>query len=382
MSAEASHFKIGVFVVTSVAILIGLLLMLGSLEQFQEKYIVETYMDEPIESLEKGSKVTWRGMKVGEVHSLGFVHAEYGRPRAWQDRDYRFVLVRMAVYPRLFGENWSRKEFEDFLVHQIDLGVRVKLVPPVLPGSAYVDMDYVGSGNATDEGDANGLNITWKPAYPYVPSIPSTVNRFVKAVEDLFTRVEEIDVQKLIDQINGVMQTLDGSLQELDIAEVQHSYIEVANAILEVATQTREIMNQVDKKAISKFVNDVTTTSGNFKEVSEDAKNQIEEVMDEFRKTSDNFNEVSKKIKEFIEDEKLKQGIEDVPEITGKVNQGLDELNALVTRGQGDIQVILDNLRTITENLREISEEAKRYPAGMLLGGPPVREGAEEERKR
>ena len=34
----------------------------------------------------------------------------------------------------------------------------------------------------------------------------------------------------------------------------------------------------------------------------------------------------------------------------------------------------LNNLRQITDNLRELSENAKRYPSGVLFGEPPKRD--------
>jgi paraquat-inducible protein B len=34
----------------------------------------------------------------------------------------------------------------------------------------------------------------------------------------------------------------------------------------------------------------------------------------------------------------------------------------------------LNNLRQITDNLRDLSENAKRYPSGVLFGEPPKHE--------
>jgi hypothetical protein len=36
--------------------------------------------------------------------------------------------------------------------------------------------------------------------------------------------------------------------------------------------------------------------------------------------------------------------------------------------------VTINNLRQITDNLRELSENAKRYPSGVIFGEPPKRE--------
>jgi hypothetical protein len=37
------------------------------------------------------------------------------------------------------------------------------------------------------------------------------------------------------------------------------------------------------------------------------------------------------------------------------------------------VHAIVEDLRTTATNLRELSEDLRRYPAGVLVGGPPER---------
>ena len=48
-------------------------------------------------------------------------------------------------------------------------------------------------------------------------------------------------------------------------------------------------------------------------------------------------------------------------------------LNALVGDNQYDVRATVEDLRTTAGNLRALSESLKRYPAGVLVGGPPER---------
>lgn len=38
---------------------------------------------------------------------------------------------------------------------------------------------------------------------------------------------------------------------------------------------------------------------------------------------------------------------------------------------QYDLRVTIEDLRATADNLRVLSESIKRYPAGLLVGGPP-----------
>ena len=50
----------------------------------------------------------------------------------------------------------------------------------------------------------------------------------------------------------------------------------------------------------------------------------------------------------------------------------LARLDRILGGGEVDIATTLENLRQITDNLRDLTEDAKRYPANVLLGAPPL----------
>ena len=40
-------------------------------------------------------------------------------------------------------------------------------------------------------------------------------------------------------------------------------------------------------------------------------------------------------------------------------------------RREADLATTVENLRQLTDNLRDLTEDAKRYPANVILGAPP-----------
>ena len=49
----------------------------------------------------------------------------------------------------------------------------------------------------------------------------------------------------------------------------------------------------------------------------------------------------------------------------------LARLDRIVGGGESDLTTTLENLRQISDNLRDLTENAKRYPSGVMLGEPP-----------
>jgi hypothetical protein len=48
----------------------------------------------------------------------------------------------------------------------------------------------------------------------------------------------------------------------------------------------------------------------------------------------------------------------------------------LLAKKTMDVEQTIDSLRVTADNFRELSENAKRYPAQVFLGGPPPRAGS------
>ena len=72
MSARASHFRIGIFVVVGAAILGIALFLFGIRSAFERMYHFETYVTGDSDGLSKGSAVKLRGVTVGKVTEIGF----------------------------------------------------------------------------------------------------------------------------------------------------------------------------------------------------------------------------------------------------------------------------------------------------------------------
>ena len=54
-----------------------------------------------------------------------------------------------------------------------------------------------------------------------------------------------------------------------------------------------------------------------------------------------------------------------------RIDDTAERLDALIGDNQYDVRVIVQDLRVTADNLRVLSETVKRYPAGVLVGGPP-----------
>ena len=60
-----------------------------------------------------------------------------------------------------------------------------------------------------------------------------------------------------------------------------------------------------------------------------------------------------------------------LPAAARELNSTLRRFQRLLATRQPEIGSLLQNLQAISENLRQITEIARKYPSGVLLGDPP-----------
>jgi phospholipid/cholesterol/gamma-HCH transport system substrate-binding protein len=68
------------------------------------------------------------------------------------------------------------------------------------------------------------------------------------------------------------------------------------------------------------------------------------------------------------------RAIVDDPNLTRSIqslSRSLGRIDRILGGGEADLATTLENLRQITDNLRDLTEDAKRYPANVILGSPP-----------
>ena len=88
----------------------------------------------------------------------------------------------------------------------IDRGMRLRLGQLGLTGAAYIEADFV-------DAEANPpMQIGWKPDYIYVPSAPSTLAQISTAAERIFTRLDNLDVERVVLDLDNFLSRLTDSI--------------------------------------------------------------------------------------------------------------------------------------------------------------------------
>lgn len=327
------YFRLGAFILLAAAALVALVLVLGTGALFGKSFQLETYFNESVQGLEVGSKVLFRGVMVGNINRIGFTYIKYELDLPTNQRK-PYVLVEFNIRPELIARaTTDRQTIETVIAFQVQEGLRVRQVPQGVTGLAYLELDYV------DPKSNPPLAIDWTPESIYIPSTASTVGRIFGATEELVRRLGRVDVEGFVTHVNELAVTLTGKIDELQVGRLSGELVALVG---ELRQTNRKLQHLLDDP-------------------------QLAQVPGDLSKATKDAAVVAARLRRLAESEELQKTLT-------QLQQTLARIDRMVAARENDVATTLNNLRQITDNLRDLSEDAKRYPSGVIFGQPPKRD--------
>ena len=314
MSANTRYFKIGLFVLAGLALLVAGLLFLGADSMFRPRLYLETYVDGTVQGIDVGSPVKFRGVQIGRVSRVDFCFNEYG-PQPGEGRlDY--VYIEMEVNKQVFRGMFNA-EVGAMIQAAVDQGLRVMLQPQGITGLNFAELNYVDASSRPPP-----LKIWWTPRHPYIPSAPGTLASMLDSVNSIMDTFNALDIKDTMKDVNEALQGFNDTLKQLSGGMDDLQLAKISGDIQGVLADLKTKIDQLPVKQLgddgSKAMQSLAAASGELKDLADAAQ------------TSPLLN--------------------------------ADAVGAIVS----DVKAAAENLRVLTENLRE-------YPSQLLLGEPPKR---------
>lgn len=375
MSQSANYFKIGVFVLAALALTATVLIFFGADFLKEESVVAETYLDETVQGLDRGSPVKMRGVQIGRVEKIEFVRNEYPGARDREGRAPRWVLVRMGLKPGGLLPS-EEGELRETLEREVENGLRVRLSSQGLTGLTYLEMEYV----SPDQPPA--IEVTWEPDVTYLPSAPSLMSRVTGTAEDVFSSIRGEDIQRTMNNLNDLLESLTAVIEGLDIAALQEETIGLVREARGTNAELRRFMEQF---SVETLTSETLAVARSARRVAEELEGSSDSLLASFNEVSSDLASVTRRIDTLLASqelnastenlaatsEALRKATETLPETMEALNGTIRRVERIVWTEQSNMEEVLENLRRISRNLAELSEEAKRNPSGVLFGEAP-----------
>lgn len=307
-----NNFKLGLFTLGGVVVLIAGLLAFGIRSYFQPTSLYETYIAGDVTGLTVGSAVELRGVNVGKVTHIDFSWVEY------EVTEPSYIVVefemRNDIAPRVSGAGP-----DELLQEAIKRGLRARVKGKGITGASVLSLEYV---NPLENPVAQ---VPWTPKHTYVPSAPGEFGELLAAVQKVLHNVQDLDFNALNLHLQYDLVSAGHLLdkaQEIDFASLSTN----ANTLLV----------------------DLRVTNVKLKSLLQDADNTVNKA--KLEKLSHDLDALANQLQDTVT--RLEPGL---------ANIDFDALNQTLINAR-------ETLRDLDDTLADL----KQYPAGFLFGKPPA----------
>jgi ABC-type transporter Mla subunit MlaD len=311
MSTKTHNFRIGLFVLTGAALLVGGLLAIGLRAYFGQRDVFETYVTGKVENLSVGALVKLRGVTIGKVSAIDFIGKEYPEYKE------QYILIQFEV-PK--GTAWSARtgHIQQVLDAEIADGLRVRVQSQGFLGANFLALEYI------DPRVYPADPVPWTPKHYYIPSAPSQLNRLVESLEKTLRHVEELDLAEFMDRAKELVDTGNRLAKNINQIEFQ----------------------QLGTNAVS--------------------------LLEEFRETTHGLQRTLSDAQTAINGANLPAVSRDTAALVSKLSMTAMELRRVLAGvDTGELNSSLANVRIATDELIVLIQNLKQRPSSVLFSKPP-----------
>lgn len=307
MMTQASRFRVGVFVIAGLGLLLATLFWLGTSAYFQSYKVYVTYFAETVQGLDKDSPVKYLGVKVGRVSSIDLAP------------DGKLVEVIMHLDPK----------------RQIESDMRCQLELTGITGSKFIQLVRLKPPMR----DA-APKLAFQPRHPYIPSFPSLIENVVTAIQEMFRRFKKLDVKGVVDGVNKNLTAIYRIVNDPHWQKLAPSLVAITASLGRTALKIERIL---DERTLVAVRSDLKSTLKNLKRLSTRLNRQL------------------KKLKLDAKGGKL---LDNVNRLVADVGRELRLMRY-------SLRQTSRNLDRASSDLRGLIEQVKRQPSQLLWGDPP-----------
>ncbi|WP_029012973.1 MlaD family protein [Niveispirillum irakense] len=319
-----SPTAIGAFVLGAMILVASAILFFGGGALWAQRLEAVAYFDSSVAGLQVGAPVTFRGVRVGSVKTMG-IHVN--------PQTYNFIIrVGMEITPdtvATFGSDLP-DEGEELVPMLVKRGLTAKLVmQSFVTGQLMVELDFREGGKRTD--------IRGRAGMPEIPTVPTDL-------EAITTQLEGV---KLDETIESFKNTLDALTGVLSTPELKQTIAELPALLVQV------------RQTLATAETEISSLSGSTRTTIDQTARSLDQTLASLRTLTATL------------DREVAQTAEAARTTMGKADTTLDGANALLDpRGRTAVQIqrAVDDLATTAARLRNLSERIDRDPSVLVRG--------------
>jgi paraquat-inducible protein B len=355
MAKQANKTVIGVFVISSIVMLVAGVIIFGSGDIFKKTNRFVMFFESSVKGLSVGAPVIWNGVEVGSVSSIVL--------RANPKTITINVPVVIEVDPnRMEVEGERNKDLKEQLKRLISKGLRARLaLQSIVTGSSMIEVEFLPGTPVRLTG--------FDKRYPEIPTVKAPMDKLVQKLQNL-------PIGKIAEKLVDILDNLDGLLADPEIKEMVSNLNVASKKLDQVLENADKLVLDADsqlKGLTDNLNNKVNTLSDGMQTTLSGAQKTLQD-------TSKNIRGVS------LDARKLLQDVDgEVKPLSNKIQTALVSARVALDKAENSIATIdgfvgersdtrhklnrtLDEISGAAKSLHSLLDYLERHPESLLQG--------------
>ena len=311
MRRDPQRFKIGVFTVVGVLLLLTAVIAVGAGRWWlREGRTVYCYFTESVSGISNGSPLKLRGVEVGHVADV--VLLPPGELRRGVSKWDTVIEVQCTVYPDALGVDaglvTTEADLERWVQLQVARGMRVTIKWKDITGQKYLSLDH--------------FRISDHP----IPDLPTTRRPYIPTAQ----QASFSDIQR------DLAATL-AKIAQMDFQEISHRVLDV----LDIAAQRIEAIDTVSLQGHAE------ETLVAVRELAQDPA--LRRVLDRLDTISESMTTTTKRVEELLAGDRIDDGLDDVRESAAALRRTMARLEEDIPRLVGRVEEVAQRAARVVD---------------------------------
>jgi len=355
MAKQASKTVIGVFVVSSIAMLIAGVIIFGSGDMFKKTNKFVMFFESSVKGLSVGAPVIWNGVEVGSVSSIVL--------KANAQTFTVNVPVVIEVDPsRMEVEGERSKDARGNLKRMIAKGLRAQLaLESFVTGSSMIEIEFLPGTPVR----LTGL----ESKYPEIPTVRSAMDKVTQ-------KLESLPIDKIAGKLVDILDRVDTLLADPEIKEMVHN-LNVASKkldgllgnadklVLDTGSQVKGLTDNLNNQ-VDSLSDGMQTTMAGARKALKDITKDVDGVSTDARKL---LQDVDSQVKPLSD--KIQAALVSARTALDKAKNTLGAVNGFVgerSDTRHKLNRTLDEIGGAAKSLQSFLDYLERHPEALLQG--------------
>lgn len=260
---EANRFKLGLFVVAGVILLLVALFVLGASRLFKDTIPMYTIFHESVQGLETGASVKFKGVTIGRVKRIMI-----------RSKD-KTIRVDMETYPAALDPQPDNSAgatmgdadfFQNFFRREVQEGLRCQLVLTGITGMKYIEIDYFKDAEPVrrDGDDAGAF---------FLPSRPSIFAESIDNVSETIAKIAMIDFEEISEGLVSALDNINRITEDPQIGEMITRLNEMTTSL---GALTKRLDSKLSDQQIGSLVSQAEDAVDSMRRLAEQTRAELE----------------------------------------------------------------------------------------------------------